>query len=86
MDIKKTEYDKANYEACMRCGKDVRISMLHWRVQTVVTHYDDTGLFAEVKERTLPPDAKPLTGTTGTRALCRAHGRSEAHSYHCEGF
>jgi len=86
MDIKKTEYDKAGTEACLGCDKAVDISRLHFRVKTVSTNYDASGLPFQLKVRTIANDVEPLSGTTGTAALCRACGRGERHSYPCEGF
>lgn len=86
MDIKKTEYDLAGYEECLVCGKDVVISRLHLRVKTVSTNYDAAGLPFDLKVRTVAKDVAPLSGVTGTCAMCLACGRVEPHSYPCEGF
>jgi hypothetical protein len=86
MDIPKTEYDLAGTEACLGCDKDVDISRLHFRVDTVSTNYDATGLPFDLKIRTVAKGVEPLSGKLGTAALCQACGRGEQHSYHCEGF
>lgn len=88
MDIKKTEYDIAGYEACFGCGKDVDIARIHFRVKAVTTLYTDvgTGLPYGSNERTVAKDVEVLTDSVSTRALCQGCGRGERHSYHCEGF
>ena len=77
MDIKKTAYDLAGYEECLGCGKEVVISRLHLRVKTVSTNYDATGLPFDLKIRTIAADVEPLSGVTGTCAMCPARRTSQ---------